>query len=84
MSFLRSFRHLQLPQFLRQLEQDVETVIDVLQPGPLGIIEHKFSQVEVQEAKATVKRAVENWQKNSSLEKGGRVWQSSGGAASHK
>lgn len=42
-------------------------MIGVLQPGPLGIIEHKFSAVEVQEAKATVKRAVANWRRNAAL-----------------
>ena len=51
----------------------METVINVLKPGPLGIIEHKFSAAEVQEAKATVRRAVENWQRNSALERNGRT-----------
>ncbi|GKV12079.1 hypothetical protein SLEP1_g23279 [Rubroshorea leprosula] len=46
---------------LRQLEQEMETVIRVLQPGPLGIIKHKFSGEEIREANATVRRAVENW-----------------------
>ncbi|KAK5774358.1 hypothetical protein PVK06_042213 [Gossypium arboreum] len=36
-----------------QLEQEMETVIKVLQPGPLGIIEHKFSAEEIREANAT-------------------------------
>lgn len=51
----------------------METVISVLKPGPLGIIEHKFSAAEVQEAKATVRRAVENWQRNSALERNGHT-----------
>ncbi|RRT61350.1 hypothetical protein B296_00041755, partial [Ensete ventricosum] len=68
----------------RQLEQDLETVITVLQPGPLGIIEHKFSAAEVQEAKAVVQRAVENWRRNSALEINGRVWQQSKSAASQE
>lgn len=54
--------------FHRQLEQEMETVIAVLQPGPLGIVEHKFSSEEMHEANATVKRAVENWRRNANLE----------------
>jgi len=46
---------------VRQLEQDIETVITVLQLGPLGIVEHKFSSEGIHEANARVKRAVENW-----------------------
>ncbi|XP_021906686.1 uncharacterized protein LOC110821229 [Carica papaya] len=53
-----------LSRIFRQLEQEMETVVKVLQPGPLGIIEHKFSAKEIQEANATVRRAVENWQRN--------------------
>ncbi|KAL6978424.1 hypothetical protein U1Q18_020091 [Sarracenia purpurea var. burkii] len=52
----------------RQLEQEMETVIKVLQPGPLGIVEHKFSSEEIHEANDTVKRAVENWRRNANLE----------------
>ncbi|XP_020573485.1 uncharacterized protein LOC110019937 isoform X1 [Phalaenopsis equestris] len=51
----------------RQLEHDVETVINVMQPGPLGIIEHRFSAEEVRKAKATAERAVNNWKMNASL-----------------
>ncbi|XP_074564125.1 uncharacterized protein LOC141820666 [Curcuma longa] len=83
MSFLRSFPGIQLPRVLRLLEQDVETVLNVLQPGPLGILEHKFSATEVQEAKATVRRAIENWRRNSSLEKVTSIQHSSGGTPSH-
>ncbi|KAF2314960.1 hypothetical protein GH714_037336 [Hevea brasiliensis] len=50
------------------LEQEMETVIKVLQPGPLVIVEHKFSAEEIHEAKATVRRAVENWRRNANLE----------------
>ena len=46
----------------------METVVKVLQPGPLGIIEHKFSAEEIREANATVHRAVENWQRKAKLE----------------
>eukprot|EP01018_Ginkgo_biloba_P008745 Gb_23223 [translate_table: standard] len=46
---------------LRKLEQDMETVINVLQPGPLGIIEHKFSNKEIVEARAATDEAIENW-----------------------
>ncbi|KAF8401527.1 hypothetical protein HHK36_012467 [Tetracentron sinense] len=58
---------------LLQLEQEMETVINVLQPGPLGIIEHKFSAEEIHKAKATVDRAVENWRRNANLEKRGQI-----------
>ncbi|KAJ4783318.1 Zinc metalloproteinase aureolysin [Rhynchospora pubera] len=54
----------QLPRVVRQLEHDVETVINILQPGPLGIIEHKFTAQEVKEAQSIVKKAVENWKRN--------------------
>ncbi|XP_020573486.1 uncharacterized protein LOC110019937 isoform X2 [Phalaenopsis equestris] len=56
-----------LSKLLRQLEHDVETVINVMQPGPLGIIEHRFSAEEVRKAKATAERAVNNWKMNASL-----------------
>lgn len=46
----------------------METVVKVLQPGPLGIIEHKFSAEEIREANATVNRAVENWKRNAKQE----------------
>ncbi|KAK2990581.1 hypothetical protein RJ640_019861 [Escallonia rubra] len=52
----------------RQLEQEMETVVKVLQPGPLGIIEHKFSAEEIHKAESTVKTAVENWRRNASIE----------------
>lgn len=55
--------------FHRQLEQEAETVVRVLQPGPLGIIEHKFSAKEINEANATVRRAVEAWRRSAELEK---------------
>ncbi|KAF4382892.1 hypothetical protein G4B88_021675 [Cannabis sativa] len=55
-------------KLFRQLEQEMETVVNVLQPGPLGIIEHKFSGEEIREASATVHRAVENWRRNAKLE----------------
>ncbi|RLN30677.1 hypothetical protein C2845_PM05G23450 [Panicum miliaceum] len=68
MSFLRLLPQ-RLPRLFRQVEQDVETVIHVLQPGPIGIVEHKFTDVEILEARATVKRAVDNWQRNWTLER---------------
>jgi hypothetical protein len=46
----------------------VETVIKVLQPGPLGIIEHKFSAEEISRANTTVAKAVANWRRNATLE----------------
>lgn len=51
----------------------METVVKVLQPGPLGIIEHKFSTEEIREANATVHRAVVNWQRNAKLEPKNRI-----------
>ncbi|KAH7676743.1 Aldehyde dehydrogenase N-terminal protein [Dioscorea alata] len=68
-SFLRLSSPTHLSRIFRQLEQDVETVINVLQPGPLGIVEHKYSATEVQAAKDTVHRAVETWRKNAALER---------------
>lgn len=53
----------------RQLEQDVETVVKVLQPGALGIVEHKFNSEEIQKAKDTVERAVANWRRHAKTEK---------------
>ncbi|PON96633.1 zinc metalloproteinase aureolysin [Trema orientale] len=60
-------------KLFRQLEQEMETVVKVLQPGPLGIIEHKFSADEIREASATVHRAVENWRRNEKLEQRTRI-----------
>lgn len=45
------------------MEHDIETVVKVLQPGPLGVIEHKFTDEEINSANLTVKRAVKNWQR---------------------
>lgn len=47
----------------------METVVKVLQPGPLGIIEHKFTAEEIQEANAAAKQAVQNWRRSAKLEK---------------
>ncbi|KAK9055811.1 hypothetical protein SSX86_026896 [Deinandra increscens subsp. villosa] len=55
--------------FFRQVEQEMETVVKVFQPGPLGIVEHKFSAEEIEKANATVKRAVENWKRNAIIER---------------
>jgi len=60
---------LTLPLSLRQVEQDVETVIHVVQPGPVGIVEHKFTDAEILEARAILKKAVDNWRTNSTLER---------------
>lgn len=56
-------------RLFRQLELDVETVVKVLQPGPLGIVEHKFSAEEIQKASDTVKQAVSNWRRHANIEK---------------
>ncbi|KAJ4832112.1 hypothetical protein Tsubulata_028059 [Turnera subulata] len=55
-------------RLFRQVEQEMETVIKVLQPGPVGIIEHKFSPQEIRDANATVLRAVQTWKTNSYLD----------------
>ena len=46
----------------------METVIRVLQPGPVGIVEHKFTDEEICKASATVKKAVENWRRRANSE----------------
>ncbi|KAH0637031.1 uncharacterized protein [Solanum tuberosum] len=56
-------------RLFRQLELDMETVVKVLQPGPLGIVEHKFSAEEIQKASDTVKQAVSNWRRHANIEK---------------
>ena len=53
----------------------METVIEVLQPGPLGIIEHQFSAQDIREANATVHRAIANWRANASQEETNHVLQ---------
>lgn len=47
----------------------METVVTVLQPGSLGIVEHKFSAEEIHKANAMVQKAVQNWRRNAILEK---------------
>ncbi|XP_050236031.1 uncharacterized protein LOC126686053 [Mercurialis annua] len=67
-SFSGLTKSLPFSRIFRELEEEMETVVKVLQPGPLGIVEHKFSDEEIREAKATVNRAVINWQRNANLE----------------
>ncbi|KAL7198898.1 hypothetical protein ACSBR2_021233 [Camellia fascicularis] len=57
LSFSKLGNSLPFSRLFRQLEQEMETVIKVLEPGPLGVVEHKFSAEEICEANATVKRA---------------------------
>ncbi|WZY87441.1 hypothetical protein YC2023_044176 [Brassica napus] len=66
MSIYRIARALPFSALFRQLEKEAETVISVLRPGPLGIIEHKFTPQEIRQAKATVCRSVDNWRRHSS------------------
>ncbi|KAG9157966.1 hypothetical protein Leryth_000149 [Lithospermum erythrorhizon] len=47
----------------------METVFKVAKPGPLGVLENKFSAEEIAKAKSTASSAIENWQKNASIEK---------------
>lgn len=49
----------------RQLERDVETVVNVLQPGPLGIVEHKYTNKEIVDAQASTEKAIESWRQAS-------------------
>ena len=51
----------------------METVIRVLQPGPVGIVEHKFTDEEICKPSATVKKAVENWRRRANSEAGNSV-----------
>lgn len=44
-------------------------MVKVLQPGPLGIVEHNFSAMEMRQANAIVRTAVDNWRRNANLEK---------------
>ncbi|KAG6575853.1 hypothetical protein SDJN03_26492, partial [Cucurbita argyrosperma subsp. sororia] len=67
LSFSRLGKSIPFSGLFRQLEQEMETVIRVLQPGPLGIIEHKFSAEEMRRAQSTVGEAVNNWRRNSSI-----------------
>ncbi|KAL8054795.1 hypothetical protein ABFX02_04G016000 [Erythranthe guttata] len=69
MNMAYSLSRLPFSRLFRQLEHDMETVVKVLQPGPLGIVEHKFTADEIKTAKATVKRAVENWRRTAYVEK---------------
>jgi len=39
----------------------VEKVVEVLKPGPLGIKEHKYSDAELQAARTVAEKARENW-----------------------
>ncbi len=39
----------------------VEKVVEVLKPGPLGIKEHKYSDAELQAARTVADKARENW-----------------------
>ncbi|CAN6828742.1 unnamed protein product [Brassica oleracea] len=68
MSIYRIGRALPFSGLFRQLEKEAETVISVLQPGPLGIIEHNFTPQEIRQAKATVCKSVENWRRHSKLD----------------
>ncbi|GAY40873.1 hypothetical protein CUMW_055190 [Citrus unshiu] len=72
-SLSRLANALPFSRLFRQLETEMETVVKVLQPGPLGIIEHKFSAEEVRQASATVERAVQNWLRNAYQEQGSEI-----------
>ncbi|KAL5791741.1 hypothetical protein ACOSP7_000335 [Xanthoceras sorbifolium] len=72
-SLTRLGRALPFSNLFRQLESEMETVVKILQPGPLGIIEHNFSAEEIRQANATVRRAVDSWQRNSKLGQGNEI-----------
>ncbi|KAK4843025.1 hypothetical protein QYF36_002963 [Acer negundo] len=67
-SIINTFSDLQTTKFGVLPDFEMETVVKTLQPGPLGIVEHKFSAEEIHQANATVLRAVENWRRNAMLE----------------
>ncbi|KAK9757015.1 hypothetical protein RND81_01G135000 [Saponaria officinalis] len=69
MSLTKLGKSLPFSGIFRKLEQDMETVGRVLQPGPVGIVEHKFTNEEIRDANAAVERAVENWRRRSMLER---------------
>ncbi|CAM6036752.1 unnamed protein product [Sphagnum compactum] len=46
---------------LRTQMLQVEKVVEVLKPGPLGIKEHKYSDAELQAARTVAEKARENW-----------------------
>ncbi|GAQ81220.1 hypothetical protein KFL_000740200 [Klebsormidium nitens] len=46
----------------RQAEGEAQLVVEVLQPGPFGIVTNTFSAAERAQAKATIKRALAQWQ----------------------
>ncbi|KAG9140522.1 hypothetical protein Leryth_022147 [Lithospermum erythrorhizon] len=68
-SLSRLANSLPFAKVLRQLEQEMETVVKVIKPGPLGVVEHKFTAQEIYKARDTVSRAIQNWQKNASIER---------------
>uniref|UniRef100_A0A7N0T3U5 Uncharacterized protein n=1 Tax=Kalanchoe fedtschenkoi TaxID=63787 RepID=A0A7N0T3U5_KALFE len=68
MSFSKLGSVLPFSRFFRQFEIDIDTVARVLQPVPLGIIEHRFSAEEIRKASATVEKAVANWRRAAILE----------------
>jgi hypothetical protein len=39
----------------------VEKVVKVLKPGPVGVKEHKYSDGELKAARAVAEKAKENW-----------------------
>ncbi|CAH1446593.1 unnamed protein product [Lactuca virosa] len=51
------------------VEHEMETMVKVLEHGPLGIIEYKFYAEEIANANSTVKKAVENWKRNEIIER---------------
>ncbi|KAL3827860.1 hypothetical protein ACJIZ3_016662 [Penstemon smallii] len=63
-----SLPRLPFSRFFRKLDQDMGTVVKVLQPGPLGIIEHKFIAEAIYTVNSTVNRAVHNWRRNAYIE----------------
>ncbi|KAL9253296.1 hypothetical protein AKJ16_DCAP05759 [Drosera capensis] len=69
MSLLKLAKSLPFSGFFRKLQHDMETVVRALQPGPLGIVEHKFTAEEIQEANDIVQREVANWRRRASIEK---------------
>nr|KAJ0187044.1 hypothetical protein LSAT_V11C900476420 [Lactuca sativa] len=64
-----SLRGMKQIRIVMQVEHEMETMVKVLQHGPLGIIGHNFYAEEITKANSIVKKAVENWKRNEIIEK---------------
>lgn len=51
----------QFVSFLRKREREIEKVVEVLRPGPLGVVELESSQGDLANARLVTARALEKW-----------------------